>query len=125
MKKLPILLLSITLLLIISCNKNEDPPSVPQELENLIANDDFDWETSKKIRFEIFTGYSGVISITSENGDVLYIKGYYNGKDPSYIVDVTLPKYTDKVLINNKLVEISGEIIEVALDANTPPITGR
>ena len=124
MKKLPILLLSITLLLIISCNKNEDPPSVPQELENLIANDDFDWETSKKIRFEIYTDYSGVISITSENGDVLYIKGYYNGKDPSYIVDVTLPKYTDKVLINNKLVEISGEIIEVALDANTPPNNG-
>ena len=126
MKKIYLFLaLSIFFSVITSCKKYQnDPEPENQDLENLIASDNFDWETTANVVFNIKTAFSSVIVITSENGDVLYHKGYYNGIAATYDVGITLPKYLEKVLINSKLVEIANTIIHVDLDAAASSLKG-
>ena len=121
MKKIHFLLVfSILIFTISSCRKFQEPPPPNfHDIENLIADDNFDWETSIDIEFKITTIYSSVINISSENGVILYHKGFYNVVNPTYDVSVNLPKYIDKVLINGQLVEISGTTVYVDLDAKS------
>ena len=102
MKKLKLLFaICITLILINSCNKNEPnvSPTVPQNIEDLVANENFDWETLQDIEFKISTPFSSVINITSENGAISYHKGYYNSTSPTYDISLNLPKYVEKVIV--------------------------
>ena len=126
MKKIYLfLVLSIFFSVITSCKKYQDDPEPEiQDLENLIASDNFDWETTANVVFNIKTAFSSVIAITSENGEVLYHKGYYNGIAATYDVGITLPKYLEKVLINSKLVEIANTTIHVDLDAAASSLKG-
>ena len=124
MKKLNLLFaIGITLLVVISsCKKPPVSPTESQNIENLIANDNFDWQTSQDIEFNISTPFSSVINITSENGAITYHKGYYNSISPTYDVIVNLPKYIQKVLVNGSMVEITGEVVEVSLFTDTKSI---
>ena len=136
MKKLKLLFaIYITLIVISSCNKNQTnvSPTVPQNIEDLVASESFDWETLQDIEFKISTPFSSVINITSENGTISYHKGYYNKINPTYDISLNLPKYVEKVVINGSTVEITGEIVDVELFSNTKsieknkfiPIVGR
>jgi len=128
-----LLVLFFTLLIISSCRKQPVSPSGSQNIENLIANESFDWETTQDVEFKISTPFSNVIVITSENGIIIYHKGYYNSIDPTYNVKINLPKYIDKVLINGKITEVTGDIVDVKLFSDKTitkskriiPTTGR
>jgi len=116
MKKIHLIsILFFALIVISSCKKLPVTPSGSQNIENLIASESFDWETSVDIEFKISTPFSSVIVISSENGDVVYHKGYYNSIATTYNVNVNLPKYVNKVLVNGKVVEITSKKINVEL----------
>ena len=108
-----------TLLILSSCRKQPVSPSGSQNIENLIATESFDWETTQDVEFKISTPFSSVIVITSENGTIVYHKGYYNSINPTYDVSVNLPKYVNKVIINGVSVELTGEIVDVELYIDT------
>ena len=116
-------LLGIATIIIItlgSCRKwegSEENLSDSNLMENLVVDKNFDWETSIDIEFKITTAYSGVINISSQNGEISYHKGFYNVVNPTYDVSVNLPKHIDKILINGQLVGISGTTVSVDLDA--------
>jgi len=110
-----LLVLFFTLLIVSSCKKPPVSPSGSQNIENLIASENFDWETTQDVEFKISIPFSDVIVITSENGNIVYHKGYYNSIDPTYNVKINLPKYIDKVLINGKITEVTGDIVDVKL----------
>ena len=120
MKKIyPYLVLSIFIFTISSCKKYQETPQPEnQNIEDLVAAANFHWETSVDVEFKIKTAYSGVINISSEDGNILYHKGYYNAIATTYDVSINLPKYIDKVIINGRTTEITGIIINVELDAN-------
>jgi len=107
--------LIFTLIIISSCKKPPVSPIGSQNIENLIASESFDWETTQDVEFKISTPFSSVINITSINGNIIYHKGYYNSIDPTYDVSVNLPKYIDKVIVNGATVEVSGKIVDVEL----------
>ena len=107
MKKLLFLFIMVGLLVTTSCNRHNPQPA-NKSITELTVADDFDWQTSTNINFQIKKAASGVITITSEDGSVLFHKGFYNGLGDSYNVSVNLPKYITRVLVNNKAVDISG-----------------
>jgi len=103
------------ILIINSCKKPPVSPTQSQSIENLQANDNFDWETTRNVEFKITSPISGVINITSADGTINYHKGYYNSIAEYYDVSVNLPKYITNVLINGSLVEVLGDVVNVEL----------
>jgi len=127
MKNLFFPLLIIGMLLSASCNRHNPQPT-NNSIKKLSVSDDFDWQTSSNITFMIKKSASGVIKITSEDGSVLFHKGFYNGLADTYDVSINLPKYITRVLVNNKAVDIVGTNISVDLDqafVKTNPIINR
>lgn len=117
MKKSTLFFLSaIIFFAVTSCEKNHKNQVVNNSLDELIVNDNFDWENSGNISFKIKKATSGVIKITSEDGSVLFHKGFFNALNTTYDVSVDIPKYIEHVLINNKVVDINNETIDVDLD---------
>ncbi len=106
---------SIIILLISSCQKPNVNPNTPQNLNNLVANESFDWETSHNVDFIISSPISGAISITSVDGATRYHKGYYNSIAPTYDVSVNLPKYIHKVLVNGLQTDVVDDVVVVNL----------
>ncbi len=115
-KLLPVIFISFFILSVSSCRKNVVPSPEPPGLNKLVVNDNFDWQTSTNILFSIQKTQSGVITITSESGDILYHKGFFNGLNPTYDVAVWLPKYVKQVLVNGHLVDVTGTTVTVNLE---------
>lgn len=80
-------------------------------VEELDVKSDFSWRTSENIAFYVKNLSQGVVKITSEEGDQLFHKGYYNGVTESYQIIINIPSYLKKVMINDELVELTGNII--------------
>ncbi len=119
MKNLYLFFLLAAMLTAASCNRHNQP-TTNKSITDLAVSDDFDWQTSSNINFSIQKSSSGVITITSEDGSILFHKGFYNALAPSYDVSVNLPKYITTVLVNNKSVDIIGTDVSVDLDASYP-----
>ena len=117
MKNLYLFFLLAAMLTAASCNRHNQP-STNNSITDLAVSDDFDWQTSSNVNFSIKKSSSGVITITSKDGSILFHKGFYNVLAPSYDVSVNLPKYITTVLVNNKAVDIIGTEISVDLDAS-------
>ena len=115
MKNLPFFLFIVAAVLVTSCNRHNVQPS-DKSIKQLTVSDDFDWQTAVNVSFSINKTESGVITITSQNGSVLFHKGFYNGLTAGYEVSVNIPKYITTVLVNNKPVDITGTNITVDLD---------
>jgi LruC domain-containing protein len=98
-----------------SCNRNNIAPE-NKSIDKLSVSNDFDWQTSANINFSITKDNSGVITITSEDGKTVYHKGYYNRIDPAYDVEVNIPKYVTRVLVNGMVVDINGTTVNVNLE---------
>lgn len=115
----PIFLFTILLALLFcnGCQKNlsDSVNDQDKKIEDLRVSSDFNWKTSHDVSFLIATEFSGVITITSEDGAVLYHKGYYNHLNSSYDVTVNLPAYLQKVLVNGQSVTITGNTVNVTL----------
>lgn len=117
MKKLSfVIFLSIIFFSISSCRKDTESQIVDNNISNLIVNDDFDWENSNNVVFKINKSTSGLIKITSEDGSVLFHKGFFNALNTTYEVSVNIPKYVEHVLINNQVVDINDTNIDVDLE---------
>ncbi|MEA3505696.1 MAG: LruC domain-containing protein [Bacteroidota bacterium] len=113
---LHILLFGTLILAFFSCVKDSEPIDVNQDIDNIIASENFDWKTIDDISFIINKSTSGVIKITSEDGSVLYHKGYYNGmENTTYDIAVNIPKRVTRVRINGQIVDINDESINVEL----------
>lgn len=111
-----IFLVSFFLFLFAGCNKpNETDPNEPVKMEELVISSDFNWETNRDVEFQITADNSIVVSITSEDANVQYHKGFYSQLPDPYIVNLNLPTYIQKVLVNGRLTEITGSSIEVSL----------
>ena len=115
MKKLYFALLVMVIITSTSCRRYGLHPE-NKSIDQLSVNSDFDWQTTAIINFSIKKTTSGVITITSEDGAILFHKGFYNGLATTYDVAVSLPKYITRVTVNNKKVDIVGVNIMVDLD---------
>jgi len=95
-----------------SCRKDDiEPPQIqkPQSMDQLVANQSFDWKTTRDYQFIVNGSYNAAIKITSPGGCV-YHKGFVKTNLP-YKVTLTLPSYETKVQLN-----YFGKNIEVALN---------
>ena len=115
MKNILYFLTAILLILTASCHINNPDPN-DKSITDLAVSNDFDWQTSGNINFSIKKNSSGVIVITSEDGSILFHKGFYNGLESAYQVAVNLPKYVTRVLVNNTAVDIVGTDVSVDLN---------
>ncbi len=88
------------------------------KMEDLKVPVGFNWETSRNVDFFISTENSAVITITSEDGQIQYHKGFYNHLSNAYEVKVNLPAFIQKVLVNGEAVNITGNTINVVLSGN-------
>ncbi len=102
-------------LLFSSCNTSNIKPE-NKSINDLSVSNDFDWQTSANVDFSIFKSTSGVITITSDDGKIVYHKGYYNLLTPSYDVAVNIPKYVTRVLVNGVPADLNGSTVVVNLD---------
>ena len=116
MKNLSALFIILGLLFVSSSCRRNNPQPENRSITQLTVSNDFDWQTTTNINFSITKNSSGVILITSEDGKIVYHKGFFNVLLPTYDVAVNLPKYVTSVLINNHPVDIIGTHITVDLD---------
>lgn len=98
--KTKILFISLILITLIftSCRKDDIAPPTknkPQNLNELQANSNFDWKTTKDYQFTLKGNNSGVVKIISESNDVYYI-GFINANSATTI-DITLPSFEKSV----------------------------
>jgi hypothetical protein len=83
-----------------SCKKDDiEPPTVqkPQNMNELVASQSFDWKTTKDFQFTINGNIDAVVKIVSANG-VVYHKGFLKTNSP-YKVNLSLPTYEKTVRI--------------------------
>ena len=91
-------------------------PVVKMELLKVDSN--FDWKTSRDVKFSISADYSSIISITSVDGKVNYHIGFYSQFPEAYSVTINLPTYINSVLVNGKQVQIAGTFAQISLTAS-------
>jgi LruC domain-containing protein len=103
-------------ILISSCNRNETENIQVENFESLIIDDNFDWSTENSIQFNIYSGQSQVITISSINGDIIYHKGYYNQSTDYYNITIATPNHINQVLINGIPTELSKPITTINLN---------
>ncbi len=118
MKNAILFFLSLTVfaLFFTSCNKTPAPSSF-NTLDQLTVNDNFSWQTARDVTFKITKNASGVMTISSADGVVIYHKGFYNGLATTYDVTVSIPGDVSRVNVNGKEVAISGNPVSVDLVA--------
>lgn len=83
-----------------SCKKDDIEPLTvqkPQNMDNLVANQSFDWKTTKDFQFTINGNIDAVVKISSSTG-VVYHKGFLKTNSP-YKVNLSLPSYEKTVHI--------------------------
>ena len=119
---LHIILVSFFLVQIAGCNKPaESDPNEPVAMEELVIASDFNWETTRDVAFQITADQSMVITITSEDAKVQYHKGFYSQLPDPYVVNLNMPAYIQKVLVNGRLTETVSNSVSVSLS----DITGQ
>ncbi len=102
-------------LLLASCQKpTENQPQV--KIEDLHIDPSFNWETQHSVTFTLTSDFATVVTISSENGNVLYHKGLYSILPDSYVVLINLPTAIEKVRVNGTLVDVLNEHIELSLN---------
>lgn len=96
--------------------KTPTDPEVKMELLKVDSN--FDWKTSRDVKFSITADYSSIIRITSLDGKVNYHIGFYSKFPEAYSITINLPTYINSVLVNGKLVQISGTSAQISLTSS-------
>jgi LruC domain-containing protein len=119
MKKL-ILPAVVVLLVIASCKKPENNTNdTDKSISDLIIADNFDWNTTKTVKFFITTDQASVITIKSIDNNTVYHKGFYNQIEESYDLSINMPASIEEVMVNNKIVTLSGNNTYVDLTTST------
>ncbi len=105
-------LLLLPLLFLASCHSWEDPGNeFAEDIDKLVVDPGFDWQTSSNIRFIISNAQQGTLKITSTDRTIIYHKGNYTGDPVEYEVSLNLPDYIKEVRINGFLIPIEGNIV--------------
>lgn len=108
-------LIFIVFILVFSgCKKNEVNP-VDLSLEDLVVDDNFTWETSMIVDFNLLMPLSGIVMIAGENSQTVYYRGYNNRLNEDFHVSVRIPSNIRKVLVNGKPVDLNSTNIVVDL----------
>lgn len=116
---LPLNSLFIILFMIsIGCSKYDGSKTetVVEEFESLTIADAFNWNTTTSLQINVYQSISGVIKITSLDGSTIYHKGYFDQIEDYYSVQINIPSYVEKLVINGQTVEIMSDIVDVYLD---------
>jgi len=116
----PVLIILFT---IASCTKfnDQDTPG-DKTFEDLVIYDDFTWETTRNVSFNITGSNATMVSITSSDGRIIYNKGYFNRLEEYYKTTLHLPAYLNKVKINGNNVEFTGDQVTFNLDDAMNPM---
>jgi len=100
------------------CLQVPDATKNSTNLDQMSFSSNFNWETSQNVLFSITADRSTVITITSEDGSILYHKGFYSQLPNAYLVTVNLPTYIKKVLVNGLLTTVTSNVSVSLLPAN-------
>jgi len=102
----------------------ETDPKTPVNFEDLNVSSDFTWATGRDVQFSITAENALVVTITSLDGLIQYHKGFYSQlkefKDSNlvttpYIVNIYIPTYVKKVLVNGLQVDLNETTVEISL----------
>lgn len=116
LKKYPPLWLFLAILALSSCKKTDpDPETNVKEMKNLQVSSTFNWETSRDVTFLISSEFSSVVTITSEDGDIQFYRGFFNRLTDLFHVKLNIPARFTKVRVNGIPVTISGDVATVSL----------
>ncbi|MBS4060515.1 MAG: LruC domain-containing protein [Bacteroidetes bacterium] len=116
MRKSLIIGLTLTItVLTLSCRKHIDEPDSAIKMENLSVSSSFDWETTHNVEFIITADESKMVRIVSENGKIVYHQGFYSTMPAPYNIKLNLPKIVTKVMVNDRLTDITSNTVSVQL----------
>ena len=110
-------LLIISMIIFQDCKKIHDsePLTKPVPMGELVISPGFNWQTTRAITFVISYDNATMIYISSEDGKTVYHQGFFNRLTENYEITISLPAFIKNVLVNGKLVAISGSTISVSL----------
>jgi len=100
-------------------------PGIAATIEELVVDENFDWQTSSTIQFILSNVPEGTVLITSPEGNIIYHKGYFSGYPPQYTINVNLPDYVGKVAINNHVVEVTGSVVSYRFSSKNSEIVSE
>jgi len=97
-----------------SCKKDnyiEPSATTVETMDELVVPSDFNWKTTRDYQFNVTTASNGIATITSENGNVIYLKAFITANE-AYTMKIALPSYEKKVQISFKgqteILELTG-----------------
>lgn len=97
MKKHPLLILSIVLSFF-SCQKEfQNSEITAQDIDNLVVNDQFNWNSAKTYSLEITPYASAVLLIKDQDGKTLQ-KAFVT-KNQAFVTQIQLPAFHKNVIV--------------------------
>jgi LruC domain-containing protein len=118
MKTIGLFFLGIILFFIFQgCRKTNNDPESPEvvPMDKLVVSPAFSWKTTQDVTFDITSDFATVISILSEDGNTVYHKGFFNRLNARYEISINLPAYIKNVMVNGRMVPITGNTVQVSL----------
>ena len=102
-----LLVLFVGILILSSCSKDDSRPWNDANSENLVAQSNFDWNTTKTYQLTITVNQNHIVKITSAKG-IVYQKVFLIAGNQC-ITTITLPAYEKSVhlVYNNKDIELA------------------
>jgi|ERR1035437_914379 len=104
-------ILSMSILLLYSCRKDNSGPSSVQpkvalKIEDLVVKSSFDWKTTKQYKFTLTSKSSHSVVFVTPSGGVN--QKYFMTADKPFTISLTFPAYesTIHLLFNGKDVEL-------------------
>ncbi|MCD4772940.1 MAG: LruC domain-containing protein [Bacteroidales bacterium] len=119
MKKILYILLSLAMMLLLTeCNKfpindnddtNDDTNNTEvSEMGGLNVSNEFDWKLSHEVSILIDNPLTGTLMITSLDRTIIYYKENCKEAQAQYHINITIPDYVEKILVNNVIYNING-----------------
>ncbi len=118
-KIIPTILIILALILVGSCNKktNKDSEIIDSQnkIDEIAISDDFEWNTTRNVTFNVSATSSQVITISSTDQEIRYHRGMHNGLE-DYKVTLNIPYTVNTVLVNEQTISLSSNIINCDLE---------
>jgi len=115
MKKL-IYLFAFLSLTLTFCKKQETTlPPVSQSIDNVYIPAGFDWKMTSSFTLHVQGQASTIITVSTSDGQQQLYKGIIAAGKTSSDIQLSLPKYMDKILVNGTPVMVTGNDLTVTL----------
>ena len=97
----------------LSCLEMPETSNITDSMTDLSVSSDFSWKSTTDVTVNIHNATVGIILISSEDSTQSYYKGYNDGSNAVFSVNINVPSYIKNIIVNDQTFEISNNGLNV------------